>query len=190
METFEYERRLGYQVRNCQVCGREHNCCQHHIQAGSGRFHSRVIWVDDVCHSKIHNPLSFGLPASWAYDNGYLVKNNFLYIKRVKKQKCTHSVTIFNKAIGDFTCQFCGARVGELRMGKHKEQKVQKASMKMGYEKRDERIVKAEERKRHYQELSLKIKREVDPEAKKLFTKRKNELQKEMQNFQNTLDNE
>jgi hypothetical protein len=63
--------------------------CQHHIYGSENG--DEVIWVcsnggivfyEDPCHQKIHNPVSFGLPSSWAYDNGYLKRLDSRYKKK------------------------------------------------------------------------------------------------------------
>jgi len=69
--------------------------CQHHID---GRKNTgEVIWVcsngktnvlyPDACHQKIHNPTAFGLPSTWAYDNGYLRRLDSKYRPKKKGNK-------------------------------------------------------------------------------------------------------
>jgi len=120
VKTYEYDKKLGYQIKKCEVCEHRKSCCQHHLEAGSGRSTSKVIWVCDEDHAKIHNPTAYGLDARWSYDNGYLVRHNSNYKKEVKKKKCSHSVTYYNTQLKDFVCQFCGKRVGKLKKGKNK----------------------------------------------------------------------
>jgi len=76
-----YQRKTTWKRGHCEICGRLRWLCQHHIDGR--RNTDRVIWVcsnggkvfyNDPCHQKIHNPTSFGLPSSWAYDNGYLTR--------------------------------------------------------------------------------------------------------------------
>lgn len=79
---------------HCAVCGRLRWLCQHHID---GRKNTDdVIWVcsngngvlyTDACHQKIHNPTAFGLPSSWAYDNGYLRRLDSEYRPKKKDHK-------------------------------------------------------------------------------------------------------
>ena len=93
MEILSYDENAGYQWRVCQCCGLKRLCCQHHIDRRKNT--DRVIWVCtnkedmviyiDPCHMKIHNPVAFGLPSSWAYDNGYMVRLDSAY--RPKKGK-------------------------------------------------------------------------------------------------------
>lgn len=63
----------------CFICGRLRWLCQHHLDGR--RNTDEVIWVcsnggevfyEDPCHGKIHNPIAFGLPSDWGYENGYL----------------------------------------------------------------------------------------------------------------------
>lgn len=87
-----YDYKEKWKRGRCEVCGRIRELCQHHID---GRKNTEeVIWVcsnggkvfyTDPCHQKIHNPVSFGLPSSWAYDNGYLRRLDGEY--RPKKSK-------------------------------------------------------------------------------------------------------
>lgn len=65
---------------------------------------------------KIHNPTSFGLPSSWAYEQGYLQRRGNLP-KKNKKRECQHGVTYFDITLGGFVCQFCKKYIGELEKG-------------------------------------------------------------------------
>jgi hypothetical protein len=87
MEIFEYDKKLGYQYRKCEVCSKKRICCQHHFD--EGRHSKKVIWVCDnkpkeflyvnPCHQKIHaNP-------EWAYEKGYLTKMSSKIMKKGSK---------------------------------------------------------------------------------------------------------
>jgi hypothetical protein len=45
------------------------------------------VFYPDPCHSKVHNPTAFDLPASWAYDNGYLRRLDSKYRPKKKSPK-------------------------------------------------------------------------------------------------------
>lgn len=89
-----YQKKTTWKRGRCDICGRVRELCQHHID---GRKNTdRVIWVcsnggkvfyKDPCHQKIHTPTAFGLPSSWAYDNGYLTRLDGEYRPKKKGSK-------------------------------------------------------------------------------------------------------
>lgn len=122
MKTHEYDKKLNGEVHRCQVCG-FHGIgeggaginVQHHI--GLRRYDDRCIWVCIKCHTRIHmNP-------EWAYKKGYLVKRHQSMAKKKKKKSCKHEVTYFNAQQDDYICQYCGKKIGELRMGSSKKKR-------------------------------------------------------------------
>lgn len=93
--TTKYDVKKGYTRKKCSICGRNRITCQHHIDGR--RYSDEVIDVctnggevfyTDPCHAKIHNPIAFGLPSTWAYDNGYLRRHtNIMKEKKVNSKK-------------------------------------------------------------------------------------------------------
>lgn len=202
MKTYEYKKSAGYQSKKCQICDITKSCCQHHIESGSGRRNSKVIWICDLCHAKVHNPTAYKLPSSWAYDNGYLVRHNFSYTKTMKKKKCTHGAKLYSTQDGCMKCQFCGALLKDNDFKKHKavkpiEKKRKKVTQvyagknvvkaKMGYEKQNPKLVEAEKLKRHYQELQLHHKRETELDRKRQLQKEIKETKTKMLKLQDEL---
>ncbi len=89
-----YTKKGTWKRQRCDICSHIRWCCQHHIYGR--RTADDVIWVcsngnpagvlyTEACHQRIHNPTAFGLPSSWAYDNGYLQRTDSKY--RPKKSK-------------------------------------------------------------------------------------------------------
>lgn len=117
MKVYEYDAKAGYQRRICEVCSKVRNCCQHHFE--EGRHSNKIIWVcdnlpdkilyKDPCHRKIHEPTSFGLPANWSYDNGYMSRTTSKIRKKassknkweVKKKHSSSEKWKIKKKIGN-----------------------------------------------------------------------------------------
>lgn len=132
LKTYKYKPTAGYEKRACQICLWPKECCQHHINPGSDRANSPVIWICDDCHAHVHNPTAFKLPADWAYKNGYLSRDIISYQKRVKKEsnsKCNHK-TLFNPTTGKFYCQFCRKEFTEPQFGSTKKAEPYKKAKK------------------------------------------------------------
>lgn len=175
----------------CEVCEKMKECHYHHIY--HRKYSDEGIWVCPICHKKIHdNP-------QWAYDNGYLIRHNNIYIpkKEKKMKKCNHSTTMFDKTLGYIRCQFCGAKVSELKFGSSKKATALKTSnkgskiqsVKMGYEKQDPRIKQAEMLKRRLTSINIKSKKYGrDPQMIELLKKQRDEVQIEMRKLQSTFD--
>lgn len=204
MKYYKYDKKAGYQIRVCQICWDNRRCCQHHIERGASRGNSKVIWVcvfdgkRPGCHEKIHNPTSFGLPATWAYDNGYLKKLNIRYKKIVKNKTCLHKAQIFDIQRGCLVCQFCKKEVkgfsGEKAQPIEKKTKsfkrvVKKTpSVKMGFEKQNPQILEAEKLKRRYTSINLSIKQCSNPEELKLLKEEKQSILSKMKELQNSIE--
>lgn len=119
----------------------------------------------------------------------------------MKKKKCTHGAKLYSIQDGCMKCQFCGALLKDNDFKKHKtvkpiEKKTTKKrnhfvdvnkKIKIGYEQQNPNIAKAETMKRNYAELSLHIKREIDPEAKKQLQQKQRELKAKMLRLQDEL---
>jgi hypothetical protein len=94
MITSSYTKETTWKRGRCSICGRIRELCQHHIDGR--RNTDEVIWIcsnggkvfyTDPCHQKVHNPKSFGLPPTWAYDNGYLRRLDGEYRKKKRNPK-------------------------------------------------------------------------------------------------------
>ena len=90
IKTYEPDKK--FQRGRCQICGHNRWLAQHHIM---GRKNSELsilicsnggpVVYNNSCHDQIHNPTAFGLPASWAYDNGYLIRADAKFNKKIGK---------------------------------------------------------------------------------------------------------
>lgn len=239
MNTYDYDKKAGYKYKYCQVCKKYKRCCQHHIQRGSSRHCSSIIWVcvfngvTEGCHERIHREVK------WAYENGYLERGHNSYQKKMKNKKCNHGAYIFDKDRGcmvcqwcrkpvdvskvsqkkktqpkasksskkvcqhtvtifknsNWFCQFCNKEIGEPRFGKSSKANdhivgVNK-KIKIGFEKQNPDIEKAEKMKRRYQELNLLIKRaKNDNERVKVLLQERDELLLDMRKLQDKFDNQ
>jgi hypothetical protein len=173
--THIYDKNLNGEIHPCEACGRAGQNVQHHV--GGRRYDDRAIWVCNLCHQKIHNPTSFDLPSSWAYDNGYLLRRSNTMVKEKKTKTCTHSASYYNAKKGFMVCNFCGKQVEELKFGTAKKAEPYKkhtgkkygtdisvtTKPRMGQEKQDPRIAQAEKLKVERNSLLLKMKTEKDP---------------------------
>lgn len=123
-----YDKDASYKLKKCQICGIIKMCCQHHIEHRT--YGEKIIWICIFngkvagCHDRVHNPTGFGLSKDWAYKNGYLVRHNKEYkieMKKLKKQKCDHSKSYYNRFARCIICQYCGQKVDEIKFGKIKK---------------------------------------------------------------------
>jgi len=185
----KYDKKLGYQIKKCEVCGEIRQCCQHHI--GHRRYSAEAIWVDDICHAKIH------ADPAWAYEQGYLIRHNTFYkikMKEPRKKGCSHSKTMYDARLGYIRCNYCGQKVDNLNFGaKKKEPKDHSGGVtqkvRMGYEPRDSRVDKAEAMKRRMAKLTIEIKQSANDKVKFEALKiEKDKLKAEMLNLQSTFE--
>lgn len=99
----------GEQIRECQICGLQKPCMQHHLERGFGRSSSKVIWLCFKCHRKIHDD------PEWAYEEGYQVKHDYSFkgvqLKTKKDKTCKHTKSYYDKNLGYVKCQFCGKQI-------------------------------------------------------------------------------
>lgn len=132
LQIFDYNPKGGYQFRRCEICGLMRWCCQHHLDLRKNS--DEIIWIcsnmpdrllySDACHSKVHNPISFNLPSSWAYDNGYLRKSNMgkgvatQFKKKSTKKGCKHKA-IYVPSLKCWKCLFCTIRLSEKEVEKY-----------------------------------------------------------------------
>lgn len=113
MATHKYNKRLNGENHSCVNCGAGGANVQHHI--GGRRYDDRAIWLCDLCHKKVHNPTAYGLPATWAYDNGYLIRRSDSMLKEKKSKTCKHSGKRWNKFDEQGMHVMCGSCNQEIK---------------------------------------------------------------------------
>lgn len=174
MEYHKYDKKLNGEIHICAVCGRanidrETGLCmnvQHHVL---GREYSDLcIWVcpgtiGGKCHDKIHNPTAFGLPASWAYDNFYLLRRT----QSNMAKSCNHK-TYFDRRLNAQKCQFCGKTFAtQVTPTPKKKSGSKQPSKKMGFDdKQPPHMVEAAKLKTKHDVMRAKIAKEKDPETR------------------------
>lgn len=204
--THIYNKKLNGTITECQVCGnkpthidgttgkRTGSVMQHHI--GGKTYDDRAIWVCYNCHQKIHNPTSFGLPASWAYDNYYLLRRNSTMAKEKKSKACSHSKTYnkFDDKGMHIMCSYCGKEVNQPGYGK-KTKKTDhipdsgKKIAKMGYDdKQPPHIIEAAKLKQRFDALKGYIKKTKDAQKRAKFETELAEVHSRMKQLQAEYD--
>lgn len=102
----KFNAKEGWKITICEICKKNKNCSQHHLERSFGKKSSDVIWTCFKCHRNIHDN------TAEAYKKGYLKRHDFAFkdvkFKELKAKKCGHTKFYFDSKLGFNKCQFCG----------------------------------------------------------------------------------